>query len=89
VNYCQWVTNTPDCACAEWPCPHQTTCDRPGMNKWEGKWFCDEHYDDMLELEEQFEEHPTRGIGAVTSLGACQRMVGTASNSNGRTKRKL
>ena len=57
MNYCQWVTNTPDCACAEWPCPHQTTCGRPAMNKWEGKWFCDEHYDDMLELEEEFEEH--------------------------------
>jgi hypothetical protein len=51
VNYCQWVTSTPDCACAEWPCPHQTTCGRPAMNKWEGKWFCEEHYDDMLELE--------------------------------------
>jgi len=29
----------------------------PAMNKVGGKWFCDEHYDDMLELEEQFEEH--------------------------------
>ena len=50
MNSCQWVTNTPNCDCAEWLCPHQTTCDRPATTKLNGEWFCDPHADEIFEL---------------------------------------
>jgi hypothetical protein len=51
VNYCQWVTNTPNCDCDHWLCKHQTMCDKPATTKLHGEWYCDEHADQMLELE--------------------------------------
>lgn len=50
MNYCQWVTNPPNCDCVEWLCPHQTTCDRSATTKLNAEWFCDPHADEMIEL---------------------------------------
>jgi hypothetical protein len=50
MNSCPWATNTPNCDCAEWLCPHQPACDRPATTKLNAEWFCDPHADEMSSL---------------------------------------